>query len=316
MNALADLVRRKQDALVSIPSPNIDNQLAALIKGGGNFIRNDTTGRVINLPQGQAQPRFTGSPVDVFGQGKGYLDPSSGMIRGVNPSGQQFRVQPAGMEAAKADAMKAELENRMKMAQLKELEMKAQGGMTPPEQLAREKFEWMKNGGNTTQKPLPVAALKLQQEELDAIGSASSLNKDLGAFTSMIEGGKLPLGLLTNLNYKAENLTGLSSPESRNYASFQANLERLRNESLRLNKGVQTEGDAVRAWNEILANINDEKLVAQRLKEVQKVNERAILLRKMQVDSIRSNYGKDPLDVSGREDVPAAYGEDSQWSDL
>jgi len=159
-----------------------------------------------------------------------------------------------------------------------------------------------------TQKPIPATALKMQQEELDAIGSASSLNKDLGAFTEMIDSGKLPLGMFTNLNSKIQNLTGYSTPESRNYASFQANLERLRNESLRLNKGVQTEGDAVRAWNEILANINDPKLVSQRLKEVQKVNERAISLRKMNVDAIRSNYGKDPLDVSGRENVPSAYG--------
>lgn len=102
MPTLADLFRQQGDQdLASIPRPVIDNQLAALLRGGGNFIRNDQTGNVIDLGQSQAQPRFTGSPVDVFGQGKGYLDPSSGIIRGVNQAGQNFRVQPAGTEAAR-----------------------------------------------------------------------------------------------------------------------------------------------------------------------------------------------------------------------
>lgn len=174
--------------------------------------------------------------------------------------------------------------------------------------LAREKFEWEKSGGKAPSKPLPTAALKLQQDELDAIGTASALNADLGAFSKQIETGKLPLGMFSNISNQARNYTGQSTEESRNLASFQANLERLRNESLRLNKGVQTEGDAVRAWNEILKNINDPKLVMQRLGEVQKVNERAVQLRKMNVDSIRANYGHDPMDTSARESVGTAYG--------
>lgn len=252
-----------------------------------------------------------------------------------------FQYQQQQRAAAQAEAQRVQQERLQKQEMLKNATPEQQKMLmlgVPPEKvfIPKEPKDWQNpayigyqkemekykaslhpNAATSApQKPLPVAALKLQQEELDAIGTASSLNKDLGAFATMIESGKLPLGLITNLGYKARNMAGSSSPESRNYASFQANLERLRNESLRLNKGVQTEGDAVRAWNEILANINDDKLVAQRLKEVQKVNERAINLRKMQIDSIRSNYGKDPIDVTGREEVPAAYGEDSQWSDL
>lgn len=118
MPTLADLLRMKQNQdLVSIPRPEIDNQLASLIEGGGNFIRNDQTGQVIDLGQSSPQPRYTGTPVDVFGQGKGYLDPSSGMIRGVNQAGQNFRVQPEGTNDAKIKARTDAEDRAMKIAE-------------------------------------------------------------------------------------------------------------------------------------------------------------------------------------------------------
>lgn len=155
---------------------------------------------------------------------------------------------------------------------------------------------------------LPTSALKMQQEELDAIGTSSSINADLGAMAQQIESGKLKLGMVDNLAAKAKNFVGASDESSRNLATFQATLEKLRNDSLRLNKGVQTEGDAQRAWNEMLTNINDPKLVKQRLGEIQKINERAANLRKMNVDVIRSNFGVDAMDTAPRQNVPAAVG--------
>lgn len=155
---------------------------------------------------------------------------------------------------------------------------------------------------------LPTSALKMQQEELDAIGTASSINADLGAMAQQIENGKLKLGMVDNLAAKAKNFVGASDESSRNLASFQATLEKLRNDSLRLNKGVQTEGDAQRAWNEMLTNINDPKLVKQRLAEIQKINERAANLRDMNVETIRQNFGVEPMDTTPRKSVPAAVG--------
>jgi len=155
---------------------------------------------------------------------------------------------------------------------------------------------------------LPTSALKLQQEELDAISAASSLNADLGAVAGQVGTGGLKLGPVENIASKAKNWAGMSDQNSRNFASFNATLERLRNESLRLNKGVQTEGDAQRAWNELLSNINDPAVVSQRLSEIQKLNERAANTRKMNIDSIRSNFGAEPLDTSRFERQPPALG--------
>lgn len=155
-------------------------------------------------------------------------------------------------------------------------------------------------------KPLPAAALKMQQEGLDAIGTAKSINSDLDAIDTQITNGKLDFGPASNLYNKARNATGTSTEASRNFASFQANMEKLRNDSLRLNKGVQTDGDAQRAWNELFSNINDTKVVQQRLGEIKRLNERAVQLRKLDIDAVRQNYGHEPLDTAGYEKQPPA----------
>lgn len=160
-------------------------------------------------------------------------------------------------------------------------------------------------------KPMPAAALKLQNEELDAIGTASTINSQLDKAVGQIDSGALKLGPMANIVNAGRNMAGMSDPESRNYASFKATLEKLRNDSLRLNKGVQTEGDAIRAWNEVLSNINDPKLVRQRLSEVSALNKRAVELRKLNVDNIRANYGHEPLDVS---QYTAPKGASGGWS--
>jgi hypothetical protein len=148
------------------------------------------------------------------------------------------------------------------------------------------------------EKPMPPAAVKLQNESLDIIGTANSLNARLDGTIKKLEGNKLSIGPIRNVVSSGLNKAGASTENSRNYASFIGDLEKFRNDSLRLNKGVQTEGDAQRAWNEIVANPNDEKLVAQRLREIQGYNKRAAELQKLNVDQIRANYGNEPLDFT------------------
>lgn len=157
-------------------------------------------------------------------------------------------------------------------------------------------------------KPLPAPALKMQQESLDAIGIASSINADLGSVQKQITDGRLKFGPVSNLVNAGMNMAGMSSEESRNFASFKSTLERLRNESLRLNTGVQTDGDAQRAWAELFQNINDTGLVQQRLTEIQGINKRGAELHRLRIDSVRSNYGAEPLDSSAYSQQPAAVG--------
>lgn len=160
----------------------------------------------------------------------------------------------------------------------------------------------------TNENKLPTSALKMQQEEIDAIGTTATIASDLKAITKQIEGGALKVGPVQNLISQGRNFAGVSDENSRNFASFKANMEKLRNDSLRLNKGVQTEGDAVREWNAIMANLNDPNVVLQRLGEIGRINERAAGLRKMNVDMIRQNFGVPPLDTAPMQNQPAAIG--------
>jgi hypothetical protein len=158
-------------------------------------------------------------------------------------------------------------------------------------------------------KPLPPGALKMQQEALDAIGVSSSINADLSKLEEQVNTGKLKFGPVANLTSTGLNMAGMSTENSRNFATFKSSLERLRNESLRLNAGVQTDGDAQRAWNELFSSINDTDLVKQRLKEIQAINKRGVELQKLKVDSVRANYGKQPIETSQFEAVKPALGD-------
>lgn len=169
---------------------------------------------------------------------------------------------------------------------------------------------------------LPTAALKLQDEKLGEIGIAGSINSDLGALREQLEpqvGLKgqsvdpaLQLGPVQNLYSQGRNMLGMSNQNSRNFASFKSTIEKLRNDSLRLNKGVQTEGDAQRAWNELFANINDPEVVGQRIDEIQRINQRAVDLKRLEIDSLRANFGLDPMDTQKFSAPPAAVGQGGQ----
>lgn len=165
-----------------------------------------------------------------------------------------------------------------------------------------------KRNSDPSLKPLPPVAIRLQNDALDAIGTASNIDADLGAVIQKIDNKELKLGPVDNVISEGRNYLGVSSKNSRNFATFKTTLEKMRNDSLRLNKGVQTEGDSVRAWNEILQNITDEPLVRQRLEEVREINRRGAELQQLNMDNIRANYGYEPLDTSNYRKPAAILG--------
>lgn len=158
----------------------------------------------------------------------------------------------------------------------------------------------------TPAKPMPAPAVKAQNEELSAIGQFAGLDADLGAVQDQMAAGKLQFGPVSNLMNTGRNFVGASSEQSRNFASFKTKMENMRNAVLLLNKGVQTEGDAQRAMGEVMANLNDPGVVAQRLTEIRALNRRAVELRKQNVALIRSNFGQPELDMSAFDTQPAA----------
>jgi len=146
--------------------------------------------------------------------------------------------------------------------------------------------------------PMPSHVQTAEGEDLTAMGTATGINQDLARMTAQIDDGTLNLGFIANNLNRAGNFVGLDSVQSRNLTSFEATLERMRNESLRLNSGVQTGGDAKRAWSELVTNLNNPGVVRQRLAEIAGLNERAVALREGLIQQRRSNYGLPELDTS------------------
>jgi hypothetical protein len=155
--------------------------------------------------------------------------------------------------------------------------------------------------------PIPQFLQRAESDDLELMGTASNINAMLNRYAGMMERGEIPTTLVGRGTAFVQNNLGRSTPESQNLASFRADLERLRNESLRLNNGVQTEGDAQRAWNELIANMNDPGVVARRLQEIQGYNQQAIELRQNLINQRRANFNLPELDTARfRAPVPAA----------
>lgn len=167
-------------------------------------------------------------------------------------------------------------------------------GTSAQRNLNTGQIDVINKGGVSTggEKPMPTAALKMIQEETNAANTAASINANLTKHLGRMESGTLDFGPMSNLVNRGLNFAGASTEESRNYQEFVSDLERLRNDSLRLNSGVQTDGDAQRAWNELFANLNDPAFVRQRLNTILELNKRAEQLRRMNVEAIRENYGR------------------------
>jgi hypothetical protein len=158
-------------------------------------------------------------------------------------------------------------------------------------------------------KPLPVGALRLQLEAEEALTGAEGVIDELDRIDQQLTAGTLDLGFFSNLGNKAKNAAGMSDEESRAFGAFTATLERLRNESLRLNKGVQTEGDSQRAWNELIADINDGKNVQEQIKRIQRYNRRAVELQQRKKQAVEQNYQGKAASDSPEDDIDALLAE-------
>ena len=156
-------------------------------------------------------------------------------------------------------------------------------------------------------KPPSQAFLRLEGDDLKDVQLAGSIASDLGSYANKIDTGKMTLGLAANLGSRAGLTLGMANQNAREIGSFRATLAKLRNDTLRLNKGTQTEGDAVRAFDELFQNINDQGFVRKRLDEINQINRRAQAQRITAINDRRELSGYDPIDESKYLIQPSAY---------
>lgn len=259
--AIREMVTRMRDRanqeLGVAPTPQLETMGDVSNPGGGVWQRNPTTGAItqVTAPQKTTDSGFT------LGAGETRYGPDGRPIASAPRPAATDNKLPPGYRWTADGNMEA-----------------IPGG--PADKSA------------VPEKPLPVGALRMAQDAREAMSVARGVDASLRRIYDQVSTGKLNLGPVANRVSGAKNWAGLSDENSRNYQTMMSSLEKLRNDTLRLNKGVQTEGDAQRAWNELLANVNDEEAVKVQLQRIMEINTRAESLQQENMDSIQENYGR------------------------
>jgi hypothetical protein len=145
-------------------------------------------------------------------------------------------------------------------------------------------------------KPLPTSALRIVDEANQAIAAASDSRALVDGAIAILKNDDVQLGAIRNIESRGRNFAGVSDENSRAFASIKQTLEKLRNNYLLLAKGVQTEGDATRAWNsEIGESVqNDNKLALQQLEKAGGMIDRALAAQQKRIDTVQTNFGNAP----------------------
>lgn len=170
----------------------------------------------------------------------------------------------------------------------------------------QSQFDQRLNFDQSKVESRPLSATQQKQLETYAqdVVSLEGTNEAINRYLGQLSNGTLQFGALENIESGVRNRLGLSDDNSRNQALFRSDMERLRNESLRLNTGVQTEGDAQRAWNELFGNLNDSRVVEQQLRRIKEINDRALQFRQGRIQAIEGRqFGGAP--ASGQSAAPA-----------
>ena len=161
---------------------------------------------------------------------------------------------------------------------------------------------------NKKPKVLSSTLQKAEDEDFEALNTSASIVDDTQGFLDMIERGELDFSFGDSAGDAIALALGSNNEEVLNRQDFNIFLERLRNATLRLNKGTQTEGDAQRALDEITRNKNNKNAVRRALLKLREVNERAIENKKRGINRRRSTQGIDAFDFS--DSMPATSSND------
>lgn len=100
-------------------------------------------------------------------------------------------------------------------------------------------------------KPLPSYLAKDEEADYGTATAATNLASDANNFINRIKSGDIKFGLKDRASIRTRQAFGSNDPDVLAREDYDKFLKVLTNESLRLNKGTQTEGDAVRAAKEL-----------------------------------------------------------------
>jgi alkylhydroperoxidase/carboxymuconolactone decarboxylase family protein YurZ len=136
--------------------------------------------------------------------------------------------------------------------------------------IAMQQFMASLRADEKATKPLPSYLAKGEDDDYATAKAATNLASDANNFIGRITSGEIKFGLKDKASIRARQVFGSSDPDVIAREDYDKFLKILTNESLRLNKGTQTEGDAVRAAKELDSSESPEAAAAamRRLVEI------------------------------------------------
>lgn len=141
--------------------------------------------------------------------------------------------------------------------------------------------------------------IEAQTEELDNIASNNDLISQTDEFLDMIADGELEFGLIDSVGDSLTLATGIGdTQEAMNSQSFDRYINRLRNELLRMARGVQTDADAERVIKELVTGVESRNTdaVQNALTELRDVQAKTVKRLKAKVQNRRKAKGLDEYD--------------------
>lgn len=145
---------------------------------------------------------------------------------------------------------------------------------------------------------LSESALKHVGETMEKYDYLNQSATNASDILNDIESGKLDLGAIKNMVNSGRNMAGMSDEQSRSYAKYNQFIQSLVNDNLRLNKGVQTEGDAYRELKSLASNgtMYDNETAKEALKRSISKSMEAVTKRGTSIlDSHKAAYGDEPF---------------------
>jgi hypothetical protein len=149
-------------------------------------------------------------------------------------------------------------------------------------------------------KPLRADLAKEEDADYVLAKDAKNLATDAYGYINRIKSGEIKFGLKDRASISARNAFGSQDPDVLARNDYDKFIVQLTNESLRLNKGTQTEGDAQRALKEV-TSAESAADAARAMNKLAEINARRVSDAKTSVERRRANAGyKDvvvPIDV-------------------
>jgi hypothetical protein len=139
-------------------------------------------------------------------------------------------------------------------------------------------------------KPLPSYLAKEEEADFSAANAATNIATDAYGYINRIKTGDIKFGIKDKASIRARQLFGSGDPDvvaREEYDKFVTNLV---NESLRLNKGTQTEGDAAREAK-ALQSSESKEAAASAMKRLVEINTRRAENAATSVEKRRANAG-------------------------